>query len=639
MKEKLTIIFITFFYCIPVCTISQNTVPACYSNIFVKDSKLCFIYKGKHLKVLENNLKETMLFGDENINLTNLKNVPYGTDQGLQFDFRNNDLTGFLYYGFINYENIKVPKVIYVNQKSEIKNGKANIIIRNNLGGAYDIIGWQIKGKGQIGYRVTDNTGNILYDGRVSFKGTGPFTVDKTITEGPFLAELTHHGVTFFFETNMDVVCTIEIDGRKFTEEKPNKHHEIIVDGLNSGTEYQYKVLCGENEQICFLRTAPKPGSRNSFVFGYASDSRKGGGGGENDLCGVNNYVIQRIAAAANVLSVAFMQFTGDLVNGYLTDKDKINLQYTNWKHSVEPYASGFPFYTGIGNHELLFFPFSLSSEAATPIMIDKFPFASESMEAVFADNFANPKNGPVSEDGAAYDPDLKKIDFPPYEETVYTYTYDNVAMIVLNSDYWYTPQISQYPETSGNVHGYIMDNQMEWLKQTLFKYENDINIDHVFITLHTPFFPNGGHSHDDMWYNGNNQPRAIVAGKPLPKGIIERRDELLDLIVNKSTKTIAILAGDEHNYSRTNIAVDMQLYPENYQPEKLALKRNIWQITNGAAGAPYYAQEQLPWSDHVMYFTPQYAVVFFYVEGKKVRIEVMNPVTMEMLDEAILRE
>ncbi|RMG27125.1 MAG: hypothetical protein D6730_07830, partial [Bacteroidetes bacterium] len=167
---------------------------------------------------------------------------------------------------------------------------------------------------------------------------------------------------------------------------------------------------------------------------------------------------------------------------------------------------------------------------------------------------------------------------------------------------------------------------------------ERDANIDHIFVTQHTPCFPNGGHVQDDMWYNGRNDFRPFVAGNPLPKGIIERRDELLDILVNKSQKVIAILTGDEHNYARTRIDGSMNIYPENYIGSRIQLSRTIYQINNGAAGAPYYAQEQTPWSDHVSGFTTQNALVFFEVEGKKIYMRVLNPDTLEEVDELQLR-
>ena len=56
--------------------------------------------------------------------------------------------------------------------------------------------------------------------------------------------------------------------------------------------------------------------------------------------------------------------------------------------------------------------------------------------------------------------PNKQTNDFPSYEENVYSYTYGNMAMIVLNSNYWYSPALSKDTSTSGNLHGYIMDNQ-----------------------------------------------------------------------------------------------------------------------------------------------------------------------------------
>ncbi len=178
----------------------------------------------------------------------------------------------------------------------------------------------------------------------------------------------------------------------------------------------------------------------------------------------------------------------------------------------------------------------------------------------------------------------------------------------------------------------------MKWLESTLKALQNNSAIDHIFITEHTPFFPNGGHVKDDMWYGGSNQPRAMVAGKPVKYGIIERRDQLLDIIVNRTPKVVAILTGDEHNYCRTEIGPHTNIYPDNYDKPKIKLTRTVWQINNGAAGAPYYAQEQTPWSDKVQGFTTQNAVVFFRVDGTKIKMEVYNPDTLEPVDEMQLR-
>jgi phosphodiesterase/alkaline phosphatase D-like protein len=144
--------------------------------------------------------------------------------------------------------------------------------------------------------------------------------------------------------------------------------------------------------------------------------------------------------------------------------------------------------------------------------------------------------------------------------------------MIVLNSNYLYTPKANLIKEIGGNAHGYIMDNQLEWLKNELKRFEDDKNIDHVFVTIHTPAFPNGGHSNNDMWYKGNNIIRPYIAGKAAEKGILERRDEFIDLLVNKSTKFRVLLTGDEHNYSRLTVTNETDIYPQGFEGKRLKL-------------------------------------------------------------------
>jgi phosphodiesterase/alkaline phosphatase D-like protein len=478
----------------------------------------------------------------------------------------------------------------------------------------------------------------MVYDGRVAFKGTGPFEIGITVTEGPFVNLLTEEGATISFKTNVKVSAKVSIDGRSFSDQKAATEHAIGINGLAPDTEYEYLLQTGGIEQQYSFRTAPLPGSRTPFTFAYASDSRSGQGGGERDIYGVNNYIMKKIMAATLMHDARFFQFTGDLINGYLTSKKATNLQYANWKRSIEAFAHHIPVYVGIGNHEVLEYWFYDPRDDMV-MKVDRFPFETESAEAVFMENFHMPLNGPESEDGASYDPDPKRTDFPSYKESVFYYIYDNVAVVVLNSDYLFASSTPFIRHTSGNLHGFIMDMQLEWLASTLETLEADESIDHIFVTQHTPAFPNGGHVGDDMWYNGNNQYRPYIAGKPHPKGIIERRDEYLDLVVNYSKKVVAILTGDEHNYNRLKISSEMTIYPDMYFSEKIEIGREVWQINNGAAGAPYYAQEQTPWSEHVQGFTTQHALVLIHVDGKKVTMEVINPDTLELIDEAVLKE
>jgi len=82
-----------------------------------------------------------------------------------------------------------------------------------------------------------------------------------------------------------------------------------------------------------------------------------------------------------------------------------------------------------------------------------------------------------------------------------------------------------------------------------------------------------------------------------------------------------------------------MERYPKTYAHDKLKLERTFYQINNGAAGAPYYAQEKTPWMSHLRNFSTQNAIVLIDVDGSKIHVRVKNPDTLELIDEYTLRD
>lgn len=623
---SLKFIFITIFTIHVIGNVkAQDRIPSSYSNLG-RDAK--------GLYYLEDSVRYYADTTSARYTLKQMLGDPKGTSTGVEMNFKNID--GTITYGLIPYGQAPHPLPVY-RVTRRLANGTANINILTDFRNPFDMVGWQQSGQLSIGYRLTNQAGLILFDGVISVTGKGPFEIVPAIYEGPFVNNITPDEAVIWFETSMPVKASIQINNKLVEDTASVAHHEFKITGLQPGKKYDYTVNYGPLNQTYSLTTAPLPGSRKSFVFAYTSDSRHALGGGERMVYGTNAYIMKKIGAVAVQQKAAFMQFTGDMINGYLINKEEQMLQYTNWKNALAPFWHYMPVYVGQGNHEALGHIFKDSS-GATVAFIDRFPYDTESSEALMQEAFVNPLNGPESEDGNKYDIDKKNIDFPSYKETVFYYTYDNVAMIVLNADYWYAPSISRNAGTSGNLHGYLMDNQVKWLEQTIKKLESDNNIDHIFLTQHTPIFPNGGHVGDDMWYNGNNDKRPYISGKPVEKGIIERRDEYLDILVNKSKKVVAVLTGDEHNYNRLQLTNEVKIYPENWSGKKLKISRSIFQINNGAAGAPYYAQEQAPWSPHTKAFSVQNAICLFYVNGKEIIMKVVNPDTLNDIDEIKLR-
>ena len=634
MKRRcltITIMFFCFLFTCNGLAININDIPSSHTNIFLDQNKKIYI---KDKKQNRYDLKPE----EPQYTLQMVRGNPTGSATGIVFNFYDPDYgitleKGTLYYGFINHGEGRYNLPVFYKHANQIVHGRANIDIAGRLAGKYDLADWQTTKRGTLGYRLTDAKGKLLYDGKIAFTGTGPFKVDTSIIEGPFVSKIGPTSATITFETNVPSAGRIAINKGMFFDSAKTRH-EITITGLSPNRVYTYTVSTdrGQHRETYTFKTAPNPGSRNPFVFAYASDSRAGTGGGERDLGGVNAYMMKRIMAAVNAENAAFLQFTGDQINGYSNNAAEMRLQYSNWKRAIEPWAGYTPVIAAMGNHEFLGYMWNDGSKYG--VQCDRFPFDAESSEALFAQSFVNPENGPASEDNASYDPNPDKQDFPSYKENVFYYTYDNVAMVVLNSNYWYSPSLPHKTYIGGNLHGYIMDNQLKWLHKTLAELEKDKNIDFVFITSHTPAFPNGGHVNSGMWYGGSNEPRPYVAGKPVAKGIIERRDQFLKLIMDH-TKVAAILTGDEHNYSRLLLTNGVKIYAEDkYLPEKrLQLTRDVWQINNGAAGAPYYGQESTPWDDHLQSFSTQTSLVFFHIHGKSIKMEVVNPETLDRQD------
>jgi len=634
MKKRylfLAMVAVGLFWASHGAAITKNDIPASHANIFLDtDGKM-------YIKDRAGN-RHDLQPEKPRYTLRMVHGNPTGTQWGITFYFHDSayGLTlerGTLYYGFIHHGDGRYNLPVFYKRAAQIVDGRAGIDILKRLAGKYDLVNWQTTGKGTLGYRVADARGNLLYDGKIAFTGTGPFTVDTSIIEGPFVCKVGPTSATIAFETNVPAAGRIFINDRTFFD-SARTWHEIAVSGLSPDRVYTYTVSTdrGRHQETCRFKTAPNSGARVPFVFAYASDSRAGQGGGERNIWGANAYMMKRIMAVVNAKNAAFLQFTGDQINGYTNSVSEQRLQYSNWKRAIEPWAGYTPVITGMGNHEFLGHAWDDKSDDG--MQCDRFPFESESSEAVFAAAFVNPENGPDSEDGASYDPNPDGKDFPGYKENVFYYTYDNVAVVVLNSNYWYSPSLPQKTYLGGNLHGYIMDNQLVWLKKTLAELEKDENIDFVFITQHTPAFPNGGHVQDSMWYGGSNEPRPYVAGKPVAKGIIERRDEYLKILLEHA-KVVAMLTGDEHNYSRLLLKNGVKIYAEDkYLPEHpLQITRPIWQINNGAAGAPYYARESTFWYDHLKGFTTQSAVVFFHIHGRSLKMEVVNPETLDRIE------
>jgi hypothetical protein len=124
--------------------------------------------------------------------------------------------------------------------------------------------------------------------------------------------------------------------------------------------------------------------------------------------------------------------------------------------------------------------------------------------------------------------------------------------------------------------------------------------------------------------------------GKPIDRRyLVERRDELWEAI-SQNGKVVVVFFGDSHNYHRTLIASKTPVHLDGSSNRNFV--NPVWQIVSGGAGAPFYAQEDTPWSEFVECFYPGKNYCMIYVNDDRVKLRVISD-SGEVIDECVLKQ
>jgi hypothetical protein len=507
------------------------------------------------------------------------------------------------------------------------------------------------------------------YDTFVSFSKTGDKSFAKltSIVEGPLLNGVSSDdptSATISFRTDEPVVGKVTLGaGAIFQGATRTTDHHIAMTGLTANQAYSYTVSAGGTTTRPYnFKTAPPKGAAD-FRFAYLGDTRSGDGGGLQNLMGVNHEVMEKLIPKAYYGEAEFFLMGGDMITGYTTVTGDFLTQIRSWKQGMAGFWAERAVYTAVGNHEALLNTFddkTADPTSAYGIGLDKWSKASntyglESSEAIFAAEFNFPRNGPA-------DPTDGR---PQYSENVYSFQYGSLKVIVFNNNYWVFSHSNKkakwWEKYGGNPEGYIMDDQLQWIKQEISAGEKDATVKHMVLMAQEPVFPNSAHMSDAMWWNGDNSVRAWmfdpngkpiwIGGGPVPadvKGVIDVRDELATAVA-ASAKVAAVLCSDEHVYHRTligpetpigNLARDLKNgannfnWPTNRVSPLDTLKRRTWYIVCVGGGAPYAGELESPWNewwgdqknpDWGYKFIPQENICLFDVAGDKLSLTVVS--------------
>jgi hypothetical protein len=302
-----------------------------------------------------------------------------------------------------------------------------------------------------------------------------------------------------------------------------------------------------------------------------------------------------------------YVLFTGDMIQGFTSFLPDFRGQLVSFKYAAEIIGWKIPSYETMGNHELLFDSHKLpnSTSPSPDLEYDKQDICADvdnnvgglSSETVFAQEFVNPVNGPPPENTYPV--------APKYDESAYFFDRGNVRIIAYNSDYWQVRKADQY---GGNLEGYVMDKQLDWISQVLDDAEHNTSIRHVFLMAHQNNFP------DDY-----ELPAVNPGGRY--DFALERRTQLWE-IISRHPKVVAVLNSHYHYYARiliTNRTPIINAVNVSPAPDP-NFKYPIWEIISGAAGAPFgYNDGTYPFDA----FARVYSYCVIDVKGDRVTLTV----------------
>lgn len=549
-------------------------------------------------------------------------------------------------------------------RNSSISAGKGKLDVPYLLAKGHNSEDWT--DEGQVVVRLSlkvESAGKDVtigdYDTIVRFKKIGSTYVKlPSITEGPLVNMITSDNtgeIVLSFKTSDAVQPKVVLTNGGMTKEFTGisgTKHEIALSGLVPSTEYWYYVEYNDaystyQTKIYPFKSAPEAG-KGSVKFAVTGDSREGEGGGNYNFMGTNFATLERLANLAYQIDVDLLLEAGDLFNGYTSRPDDFRTQFHAWKQALSGLWSQKPVYAGMGNHESLLKAYT---KAGSPsVQLDRWPYETESAEAVFADELVQPLNGPA-------DPSDGR---PTYKENVYSFQYGPVKFISFNNNYWavFGADSSVF---GGSPEGYVMTDQLAWIDQELKKAEEDATVKYVVLFAHEPIVPNGGHVEDSMWYFGNNNVKAYTFN-PLTgnveaagNGIVDVRNELVKMLSNYK-KVATVVGAHEHSHQKTLVNKDVPLgdpakddangnntvCEAGESCSTLSLKYPTWYLVAGDAGAPHYSEEETPWNSYwkgnpsacvkqttsssCYYYSSQENIYIFEADSDRLSLTVYNP-------------
>lgn len=422
-----------------------------------------------------------------------------------------------------------------------------------------------------VSFKVYDVNNQFISAGKQSFTTQPEVAPVNTIMYGPEVVTQTTKRITLAYETQTPCSTIVWHNGVSHTVDPETQNHRISIERLSPDSAAKLIIEVNGRQFAYVIQPLEKEFETLKFLFTANTST-----GGKN---GSDQNFYESLFQRAKTSGAGFIVFGGNFSNGPFEDAGEARTEWNFHRFYRDQTDFMKPVYTMPGKKEYITTSY-LTEDKSVIYKVNKSPVYTASTEAVFSRVFETPVTRLAAER------DLKPLfngnaPHPEYGSTAFAFEHRTLGVIVLNTEYARTENKEFAGVAGGGISGYIANNQMSWFKRKLSEFENNPEINHIAVCMHSPLFPVSTYAKSAFWYNGDVNAAPKNAKNQLLPGVVEVRNEVVKAL-NTHTKVKVVLSA-EPGYSGSQVfSKNSALYPQDYEGEKVVLRSDLLFVNCG---------------------------------------------------------
>lgn len=546
----------------------------------------CFVFRsdGDDLQLIPDTTREAFLFEEEpfypalyqpKYTLRDLAYITTRRNDSIFINFGGKSMKGkieLFFTGKLHHDPVL---------KTKVNNGVAVIPVKD----IQEIVYGLDTDVFTLSFLLYDPKNTLITAGKQAFFTEPRLQPTNTITYGPEVITRTDRTIELGYVTSEACSTIVWHNGISNTVEPKTQNHRISIDRFRADSTALIEIeVDGRRFPFSFPPYKSEKEPVNILFTAHTGADRKKGS--DQDY-------FRKIGDYAYKSEVDLVIFGGNFSGGPFEDQGEADADYRLHRFFRDEAGYRKPVYTMLGKKEFVKSSF-ITEDKRRVYGVNKSPVYTASSEAVFSRVFDAPTVRLPGEQN------LKRFfnrnePHAEYQSTAFAFRQQHVGVVVLNTEYARTSNWRFSRAAGGSISGYLLENQISWLKRQLEAFEKNNAISNVVIFMHSPLYPTGEYISESFWYGGKF--RAAPKGKndkDLP-GVIAVRDELMETF-SANEKVTAIVSAEPGLNGILNVSADSSPYPAGFNDKRIILREDILLMNFGGRGQNLSIN--VPWSN-----------------------------------------